>query len=137
MKPDRNLTSPSPLTKAMTGVSDAEVEILKLLWQHSPLGSSAIIEGLGPMGWAPSTVKTLISRLVRKGALIQEGQERSYLYRPAFSREEYGAQAGKKLAGQLFDGLSGPMLAQFLAGASLDPEEIEELKRILEQKSAP
>jgi predicted transcriptional regulator len=64
-------------------ISDAEHAVMEVLWDEAPLGAADVAERVDPeRGWSAKTVKTLLSRLLAKGALIHEEEGRRYLYRP-------------------------------------------------------
>ncbi len=69
-------------------ISDAEWEVMNVLWDEHPLAANDVAERLPPARkWSPRTVKTLLGRLVRKAALGLEGAGRHYLYRLLVTRE--------------------------------------------------
>ena len=77
-----------------TVVTNSELELLKLLWETSPLTAPELTErAAASCGWDASTVKTLLARLVGKGTVRQCGRKRFYFYRPLLSREEYRERA--------------------------------------------
>jgi BlaI family penicillinase repressor len=113
-------------------ISDSELQLLQLLWEDSPLGASELAERLPPeLGWSPTTVKTLLARLVAKGALAAEPQGRRFLYRPLIAREKV---AGRQLGGlidRLFGGRVSPLVAQLAEQRQIDPEDLAELERLV------
>ena len=121
-------------------ISDAEWEVMTVLWSHSPLMASEIVQRLaapaGRRGWSPRTVKTLLNRLVKKGALAYEAKGNRYLYRPAVRREQCVRNESRSFLSRVFDGAVGPMLMHFATHADLSPQEVEELQQILAQKRA-
>lgn len=119
----------------MTDLSDAEWEVMKVLWQRAPLTASEVIDALAePMQWRPNTVKTLLGRLVKKGALRFEQEGNRYIYRPAHSRERYVRREAASFLDRVFSGETAPMLVHLVRGARLKKEEIEELRRLLDEK---
>jgi BlaI family penicillinase repressor len=86
--------------------------------------------------WKPKTVHTLLNRLVRKGALAFEKQGREYLFRPLVDAQDYAHAASRSFLGRFFDGEIAPFLSCFLEREKLTRKEIEELKRILEEKQS-
>jgi BlaI family penicillinase repressor len=76
--------------------------------------------------WAYKTVKTMLARLVRKGALTYDQIGNSYLYRPAFEREEMTGVATRSFIRRVFDGALNPFVAHFAEHAS--PEELQAIK---------
>ena len=113
-------------------ISDSELRLLQLLWEDSPLGASDLAERLPPeLGWSPTTVKTLLARLVAKGALSSEPEGRRFLYRPLIAREKVaGGQAGG-LIDRLFGGRVSPLVAQLAEQREIDPEDLAELERLV------
>jgi BlaI family penicillinase repressor len=119
-------------------ISDAEWEVMNVLWSTSPLVASEIVQQLaapaGSRGWSPRTVKTMLNRLVKKGALTFETQGKRYLYQPAVRREQCVRAESRSFLSRVFDGAVGPMLVHFATHADLSPQEVEQLQRILSQK---
>jgi len=113
-------------------ISDSELQLLQLLWEDSPLGASELAERLPPeLGWSPTTVKTLLARLVAKGALAAEPEGRRFLYRPLIAREKVaGGQLGG-LIDRLFGGRVSPLVAQLAEQRQIDPEDLAELERLV------
>jgi len=115
-------------------VSDAELQVLQLLWDEAPLGATDIAERIGPSnGWSLATVKTLLSRLLAKGAIAAAPDGRRFHYRPAI---EKGAVAGKqagKLVERLFGGRVSPLVAQLAEQGDLDPEDLAELEALVKR----
>lgn len=123
--------------KAVPKVSESEWEVLKPLWDEGPMAARDIFRRVPPdRAWAYKTVKTLITRLVKKGALTFEQIGNSYLYAPAFTREEMTGAATRSFVERVFDGALQPFVAHFARQAS--PEEIRalriELSRIEEEQ---
>src|SRR6478609_8621856 len=76
--------------KRPPSISDAEWQVMETLWARSPLTAAEVISALaGETSWKPNTVRTLLARLVQKGALATEEDGNRYLYRPVFAREEF------------------------------------------------
>lgn len=118
-------------------ISEAEWRIMKLLWDKNPRTSNEIIEILendNAVDWNPKTIKTLLNRLVNKGALDYDKDGRSYLYYPKVSENECQRSERQSFLGRVYRGALKPMLAAFIEDESLTKEDIEELKRILEEK---
>ena len=118
-----------------TVVTNSELELLKLLWETSPLTAPELAErAAASCGWDASTVKTLLARLVGKGAVRQCGRKRFYFYRPLLSREEYREAAGERLAAQAFDYDCAAMVSFFVRRGKLSAADIAELKRLLDEQ---
>lgn len=116
-------------------ISDAEWTVMKVLWNQSPLPASDIIEVLEKSErWAPKTVKTLLNRLVKKGALGFSQEGRAYLYRPLVTESACTTAASEAFLSRVFGGSLQPMLAHFIGGKKLSAKQVQELKRLLDDK---
>jgi BlaI family penicillinase repressor len=109
---------------------------MRVVWEHDdPITASEVVEALSATtDWSPATIKTMLSRLVKKGALTYEAQGKRYLYRAKVKREQCVRSASRSFLQRVFGGALGPMLNHFVRDANLTPEEVAELKRILSQK---
>lgn len=118
-------------------ISDAEWEVMTVLWDaDSPRTASEVAESLSERkSWHPKTVKTLLSRLVRKGALRFREEGNRYLYRPAFGRERYVAAESRSFIDRVFGGDAAPMLLHFMQTSQLTESEVEELRALLDRKN--
>ena len=116
-------------------ITDAEWEVMNVLWQRAPLTASEVTDAVaGRMSWHPKTVKTLLGRLVRKGVLRYRTAGNRYVYSPAIPRQRYVRQESASFLERVFGGESAPMLLHFVRNTRLSDEEIEELRRILDEK---
>lgn len=114
-------------------ISEAESRVMQVLWDRSPLAADAVVDALTPStGWQDKTIKTLLNRLLRKGALEHTRDGRRYLYSPAVSREDYLSQESRGLINRLFDGRVAPLVAHFREQEELSPEDVAELRRLLD-----
>ena len=117
------------------GISDAEWEVMNVLWDEHPLPATAVVERLAPRKqWSARTVKTLIGRLVRKGALGFDSAGRHYLYSPLVAREDCVRAESRSFADRVFGGAPGPMLLRMVREADLSDADIAELRRVLGEK---
>ena len=122
--------------KRLPRISESEWLVMCVLWSRSPLAANEIFEHLAPKTkWKPKTVKTLIDRLTRKGAVRFEKEGRRYKYYPAVGRDECVATERRSFVRRIYGGITKPMLAAFLEDAELSAKDIAELKEILEQKA--
>lgn len=113
-------------------LSEMEWEIMKPLWRHGPLAARDIYEHLPKdYGWAYKTVKTMLARLVKKGALEYDQIGNSYLYRAVYSRRQMTREATGSFIQRVFDGALSPFLAHFVEHASKD--EIRALRAELDR----
>jgi BlaI family transcriptional regulator, penicillinase repressor len=115
-------------------ISDAEHAVMEVLWDEAPLTAANVSERLaGHQDWTLATVKTLLSRLLAKGALVAESEGRKFLYRPLIARTDYVSGESKRLVDRLFGGKLSPLVAQMAAAESLSAEDISEIEALLRE----
>lgn len=108
---------------------------MSLVWGRSPIAAGEIVEALSKRtAWHSRTIRTLLDRLVRKGALGATLEGKRYLYEPLLSREACVRQESRSFLHRVFAGDPTPMLLHLVREAELSREEIKELKRLLTQK---
>jgi predicted transcriptional regulator len=113
-------------------ISIGESQVMEVLWRRGSVSTEEIVEAVGPAnGWAESTVKTLIHRLLKKKAIAGAKAEGRYLYRPLIARADYVQAESKGLIDRLFGGQIAPMVHHFAEHGALTPEEIERLKALI------
>ncbi len=122
--------------KKIPHISDAEWKIMKTVWCHSPITANEIIEGMENSNWKPKTIKTLLSRLVKKEALDFKKEGRSYLYFPLVTEKECIKAENHSFLHRVYDGALNVMFTNFLEQQELSQEDIEELKKILNEKKS-
>ena len=116
-------------------ISNTEWEVMKVLWDKGELAARDVYaEVREETDWAYTTVKTLLSRLVAKGALDYKRVGNSYLYRPVKTREQMTRTEMKGFLQRVLDGSFSPFLANFIEETDLSEEEIADLRRILARK---
>lgn len=117
-------------------ISDSEWKVMKVLWdKREPQPAYDVIQGLSAdERWQPRTVKTLLNRLVKKGAIGFKKYKNLYLYYPQVTEEACIRAASESFLQRCFDGALRPMLAHFVEHRRLTQDDIQELKRILEEK---
>ena len=110
-------------------ITDSELEVMKLLWcAKDALPVTAIREQLQESkGWEPATIKTLISRLVSKGAVRQE-KRNVYYYSPVITEKEYSSWATKDLITRIFNGKARDLVASLVNSDGLSQEDLAELR---------
>ncbi len=121
--------------KAAPRISDAEWDVMEVLWAESPLRAAEVSKALAAKrGWKDNTVRTLLARLVQKGALAYEADGNRYLYRPAVSRALCAQAESETFMNRVFSGSVQPLLLHFVSKSKLSKAEILELRRLLEKK---
>lgn len=123
---------PKKRRKPLPKLAESEWEVMKPLWDHGPMAARDIYAAIPEsQGWAYKTVKTLLARLVQKGALDFDQVGNSYLYKPVYTREEITRAAADSFVQRVFDGAMNPFMAYFAESAS--PEELKAMRRELER----
>jgi BlaI family penicillinase repressor len=121
--------------KVMPNISDTEWTVMKVIWTHSPCTASKIIDELsGITKWKPKTVKSLISRLVKKKALGFKDEERAYIYFPLVTEEECVKAESQSFLDKVFGGELNTALANFIENKKMSKQQIDELRKILDKK---
>jgi BlaI family penicillinase repressor len=124
--------------KRLPRISDAEWLVMQVLWPSPGRTADEVVAALrgnpAAPGWSERTIRTLINRLLHKQALTYEREGRKYRYFPAVSQRQCVKQARRSFVDRVYGGTAKPMLAAFIEDADLSPEDIEELKRMLDEK---
>ena len=121
--------------KGLPRISDAEWLVMQAFWSEGRLTADEVVERLaGKVHWNARTIRTLINRLLTKKALRFEKEGRKYRYFPAVSEEQCIRQERRSFVQRVYGGTVTPMLAAFIEEAKLSREDIEELKRMLDEK---
>lgn len=115
-------------------ISESEWLVMKVLWERSPRTAGEVVEALADTHWKPKTIKTLLNRLVGKKAIGFEQEGRSYRYSPRVAEEACVRAESRSFLRRVYGGALMPMLAALLDEQQLTPEQIDELKRLLESK---
>ena len=112
-------------------ITDSELEIMKLLWRtKDALPVTEIHEQLQrSKGWEPATIKTLIARLVSKGAVRQE-KRNVYFYSPVITEKEYSSWATKDLITRIYNGKASELIASLVNSNGLSRDDIAELREM-------
>lgn len=120
-------------------ISDSEWAVMEALWERAPQTASEVTRTLKPtMKWAENTVRTLLTRLVEKGALkTEENRSGTRTYLPAVKREACVRAESDSFLKRVFQGAAKPLLVHFAQNSELTPEEVQELKRLLDQSLKP
>lgn len=114
-------------------ISEAESRVMDVLWRRAPLAAEDIVAALDSSDWQEATIKTLLNRLLKKGAIAADKDGRRYLYRPTVARADYVHAESKGLIDRLFGGRVAPLVAHFSEQRKLTKKDIAELKRLLRE----
>lgn len=113
-------------------ISEAEFEVMKVIWKHAPISTNEITEKLTKTtAWSPKTIQTLIKRLVTKGALSYQKQSRVFVYTPLIEEKEYIGQESHSFLKRFYNGDITAMLSAYIEDARLSESEIDTLRSLL------
>lgn len=113
-------------------ISEAESAVLTVLWDTRSATAEEVTAALAaPRGWQDSTVKTLLGRLLKKGALRARKDGRRFIYSPTLTREEWLSRESESLLNRLYGGRVAPLVAHFSRHRKLSKRDIRELKRLI------
>jgi len=121
--------------KRIPKISEAEWVVMKVLWTRAPLSGNEVVDVLrDSTTWSPRTVKSMLSRLVKKKALGFAHHGRTYLYFPRVDEKDCVRSESRSFLKRVYGGAFTPMLAHLLEEESLTADEIAELRRLLDRK---
>ncbi|GAA0539652.1 BlaI/MecI/CopY family transcriptional regulator [Rheinheimera aquimaris] len=116
----------------MIEISNAELKVMQILWQRQPLSANDVVAALADdKDWHEKTVKTLLNRLVGKGALGFDKDGRAYLYYPLIAEQDYQLQQSRSFVERLFAGRVAPLVAGFASQNKLNADDVEQLKQLI------
>src|ERR1700733_346111 len=99
--------------KESVSISEAESVVMEVLWAKSPMATEDVLNALPKTKWQESTVKTLINRLLKKGALKARKDGRRYLYTPVLTRKHWLSRESDGFLNRMFGGRVAPFVAHF------------------------
>lgn len=115
-------------------ISEAEHAVMEALWKRHPLSAIEVCKRVcEPRGWSMPTVKTLLSRLVAKGAVGTEPDGRRFLYSPLIERSDYVGGESRRLVDRLFGGRPSSLFAQLAESEALTDRDLEEIEDLLRE----
>jgi BlaI family penicillinase repressor len=116
-------------------ISDAEWQVMQVVWDKKQVTAAEVIAVLSnSTDWQHRTIRTLLARLVEKGILDTEADGNRYVYRPLVDRSTCVREESRSFLKKVFAGDSAELLVHFVRSADISPEQIEELKRLLDKK---
>lgn len=119
---------------AVDRISEAELAVLEVLWEDSPLSAADVCDRVcAARDWSMPTVKTLLGRLVSKGAVATEPDGRRFLYTPLIGREAYVGGESRRLVDRLFGGRAAPLFAHLAENEALTDEDLAEIEALLKE----
>jgi predicted transcriptional regulator len=114
-------------------ISEAESIVMEVIWRRSPILTEDVIAAVAGENWQDATVKTLLNRLLNKGALSAKKDKRRYLYSPVLTREEWMATESRGFLDRMFDGRVAPLVSYFSQQKRLSRKDIDDLKRLIQE----
>jgi BlaI family penicillinase repressor len=116
-------------------ISESEWEVMQVAWDRGRITAAEVIDALGPRtNWNHRTIRTLLNRLINKGALNYVEDGNRYLYSPAVTRTACVREEGESFLHRVFGGDPASLLVHFAKRSKLSEAEIAELQRILDEK---
>lgn len=120
---------------ALPQISEAEYEVMKIVWKYAPINTNEITEKLlATSSWSAKTIQTLIKRLVNKGVLTYEKHSRVFVYTPVVKESEYISQESNSFLNRYYDGDITAMLSAYIQNDKLSKTEIETLRALLSKR---
>ena len=121
--------------ETLPDLTKAEFDILRILWKSGRLNVRELHDQLiEHYNWAYSTTKTMMDRMVKKGLLRREEFHGVYLYKPLLSRPKGFARFIQFFADRVLELDYGSVVSLFSRSKALSPEEIEELRLLLDRE---
>jgi BlaI family penicillinase repressor len=115
-------------------ISEAEHAVMETLWDRSPLTALEICEEVcARRDWSLATVKTLLSRLVAKQAVVTQPDGRRFLYTPVLERSDHAGAESRRLVDRLFGGRAAPLFAQLAESEALTQDDLAEMEALLKE----
>ena len=114
-------------------ISEAEYEIMKVIWSSYPISTNEVIEKFKDKNeWSPRTIQTLLSRLVKKGAVSFTKRSREFVYSPVINENDYINEESETFLNKFYNGTINSMVMNFIENDKLTHDDIEQLRKILD-----
>lgn len=113
-------------------ISEAEFEVMKVIWKYAPISTNEVTEKLTQTtDWSPKTIQTMLKRLVTKKALTYEKQSRVFVYTPLVPETEYIRQESNSFLNKYYNRNIVSMLTSYLEDDKLSKTELDTLRHLL------
>ena len=123
--------------KHIIRITEAEWEVMAVVWERAPVAAATILEFLEQKKqWSLATVRTLLRRLVNKGALKQQSEGKRYLYSALVSRDECVRRESDSFLDRVLGRSPAVSIMHLVRKADLTDADIQELRRILKEKES-
>ena len=118
-------------------ISDAEWDVMEVVWKTGETTAADVIAQLADIkDWNHRTIRTLLARLVEKGALEAESEGNRYMYRPLVSRSQCVRHESATFLQKVFGGDVGSLLAHFAQDPQISPDDLEQLRELLRESKS-
>lgn len=125
------------LTRGRMLLTDVEWKLMTCVWERGSVGAREVCDALrAEKAWAYTTVKTMLDRLVEKGALTERKERHASVYQAAVTRAASQRAAVRGLMDRAFDGAAAPLMQFMIADEKLSKRDRAELQRMLRAASA-
>lgn len=117
--------------------TDAELDLLKVLWKHGPCTVSqvhALLKDDPPRGY--TTILKLMQIMAEKGLVTRDERQRAHVYRAAVSNVQFHRQYLRHVLARVFDNSASKLVAQALAARPVSPAELAEIRLMLDDMEA-
>ncbi|MGM0923329.1 MAG: penicillinase repressor BlaI [Bacillota bacterium] len=123
------------MSKEMPSITEAEWEVMKVLWKESPLTANEICTAIQEYeDWKPKTIRTLLDRLTKKKVVAANKDLRVYTFTPLYSEHECQRAETQSFIDRIYGGTTKSLLVQFIEDETLTKEELKELREMLDKK---
>ena len=123
--------------KALPQISEAEFQVMKIVWEHAPVSTNQVTEYLArTTKWSPKTIQTMLKRLVQKKALTYDKEGRVFIYKPLIGQQDYVNQESRHFLQRFYNGNLVSMVTAFMDMEELSQQEVDELKELLSAHSS-
>jgi len=120
--------------KKSLAISEAESVVMQIFWARGPVPTEEVVAALeSHQKWRESTVKTLLNRLLNKGALRARKDNRRYVYSPVLTQGEWLFTDSHGFVDRLFGGRVAPLVSYFSQQKKLSKKDIEDLKQLIKE----
>lgn len=119
----------------MIKISDAELEVIKVIWKMKEVTSLEVIKQLEHCNWNDNTIRTLINRLIAKKVVgISKKEGKTYKYVPLIDEKAYKIKRAKKFINQIYNGSVSDMLLDFIETGKLTKNDLEAIIKLIDKK---
>lgn len=120
--------------KPLPRISEAEWEVMAVLWRKPLLTASQVFAELGERTWKPNTVRTFLARLEKKGVIAARESAEGKVFQPKIAREACVREASQTFLDRVFEGATASLLLHFVENKRLSEAELAALEAILAEK---